>query len=49
MIKQEEIRWEWVKVYEDNGYETYSLRPFIVTMRAFVYSHSETIWQLEKR
>lgn len=41
MTKQEEIMWEWVRVCEYDGYETYTLRPFTVTRRAFVYSHSE--------
>lgn len=45
----EEMRWEWVKVCECNGYETYSLRPLIVTRRAFVYSHGEVIWQIEEK
>ncbi len=49
MIKQEEIRWEWVMVCKCDGFATYSLRPFTVTRRAFVYSHGEVIWQLAGR
>ncbi len=46
--REEIIRWEWIKVCSQEGCETYALRPFIVTNRAFVYSHGEVIWLLEK-